>query len=316
MSDKLDWIECGKSAPEYYTIYRGFRIRAVHDDSPENPFEAWDGHWPMIAYCERTEANYDTKLPGKHITREVLDRLNDAQLVHDQKAIAKLLCAEAYDVRYHLNASLPYEEEIDEVPRWITDHHALRDWLAEAYDGLSRSEQWEACEGLYQILGIPYLRSTSTGYSQGDWADLLIVATPEAQAQLRSKPAGMSDEDWAKVLADDMEGQAKLYKAWAFGDVYGYVVEKPVPAENDEDLHCQHCGRDNTGHDGEPCLVDDCPLYEITEGWVDACDDNSCWGFYGSDFDKSGLEEQARAVIDHLLDNPTIKQEAPVNAEA
>lgn len=32
------------------------------------------------------------------------------------------------------------------------------------------------------------------------------------------------------------------------------------PAQNGPDGHCLHCGRDNTGHEGEPC-ADDCPQY-------------------------------------------------------
>lgn len=32
------------------------------------------------------------------------------------------------------------------------------------------------------------------------------------------------------------------------------------PAVNDADGFCIHCGRDNNGHEGEPCS-DDCPMY-------------------------------------------------------
>lgn len=32
------------------------------------------------------------------------------------------------------------------------------------------------------------------------------------------------------------------------------------PAVNDDDGNCVSCGRDNRGHDGEPCHPD-CPMY-------------------------------------------------------
>jgi hypothetical protein len=58
-----------------------------------------------------------------------------------------------------------------------------------------------------------------------------------------------------------MESAIELYGQWAWGDVYGYTCED----ENGEDV----------GH--------------------------GCWGFYGSDHDKSGLLESAQSEIDcHL----------------
>lgn len=63
-------------------------------------------------------------------------------------------------------------------------------------------------------------------------------------------------------LKQQLESAIELYGAWAWGDVYGYTV---------------------------------------TEENGDEIDDASCWGFYGSDHDKSGLLENAQNAIDcHL----------------
>lgn len=35
----------------------------------------------------------------------------------------------------------------------------------------------------------------------------------------------------------------------------------PEAAQNDAGSHCIHCGRDNSGHEGEPCS-DDCPMFD------------------------------------------------------
>lgn len=40
----------------------------------------------------------------------------------------------------------------------------------------------------------------------------------------------------------------------------GTALRFNQPATNDANGHCVHCGRDNTGHEGEPC-IDECPMY-------------------------------------------------------
>lgn len=309
MSDKLNWtyVDGTRGPGEYHAHYRGFRIRACYDDGPANPFEDWDGHWPMLV-CTADRGSkivdYDTKLPGARISAP-LERFTDAHLVHDQKAVAKILDANTHDLLHRINAERSYEEEVEEVPKWVTDADALRDWFNGAWDDVSEGETFAKTEELFDLLGIPCLHTTSTGCSQGDWAELLIAATPEAQQALRRQPKDMSDEDWTKALAKDVEAQADLYGYWAWGDVYGYVVDKRV------EQTCPECAMSMSPDD------DECPACEepVDPEWDDACDHNSCWGYYGDDFVKSGLEEQARDAIDHLLDNPTTETGEPTDAE-
>lgn len=292
MSTKLDWVYQDHSrTPEYRAEYKDLVIRAIHDSSPGNPFEDDDGHWPMAVLTDNRNdkpTTYD-KIPTGSGPLDPLHRFNDAQLVHWQVHIAKLFNE---TVRSLMECYLS-----DEPVGYTTDADVLEDCFNQAWDDQTYSKQFELAEGLYKLLDIPCLCTTVRGYSQGDWADLLIVATPEAQEKLRSQPEGMSDETWAKTLAEDMEGQAKLYKSWAFGDVYGYQLARkvPNPAENDETGHCVECGRDNNGYEGEPCS-DDCPMYDDGENvTLEDLDDvgSSCWGFYGDDFAWSGLEEAA-----------------------
>lgn len=42
-------------------------------------------------------------------------------------------------------------------------------------------------------------------------------------------------------------------------------IDEREPAENGPDGQCLHCGRDNRGHEGEPC-ADDCPQYHEAKG--------------------------------------------------
>lgn len=262
MTTKLNW-QYDNASGEYRAEHKGLVIRAVHDDCPENPFKIEDGHWPMLARPggrnERT-VEYD-KQPGLALG-SVLGRFSDAHIVFDQKALAQILAADT---------SLWADWHEQDKPKWVTDAGALRAWFEDALYDMSNvgSERFDTLAELYKLLGIPCLRTTVTGYSQGAWAELLIVATPEAQAALRTRPEDMSDDDWAKTLEADMQAQADLYKAWAFGDVYGYVVCRPVLDE-----------------DGEVIELEDL---------------DSCWGYYDSDFDTSGLEEAALSAAEHQL---------------
>lgn len=280
MSTKLDWVyQDHARVVEYRAEYKGIVIRAIHDQCPINPFEEEDGHWPMLAFPNDNVGGFTTydKLPGLAVGA-VLGRFNDHALIHDQKAIGAILNVTADEVSFH--ADIP--------PRkWWTDADALRSAFEDALYDMSDSDRFDALEALYKLLGIPVLNTTVHGYSQGDQTDLLIVATPEAQKELRSQPADMDDETWARTLKDDMEGQAKLYKAWAFGDVYGYQL-----ARKQVDTYCPGCfARVENGLDTSPCCSEETyteeNLDDIEEG------DTSCWGYYGSDFDWSGLEEAA-----------------------
>ena len=62
-------------------------------------------------------------------------------------------------------------------------------------------------------------------------------------------------------LTGDLKSQADLFGAYAFGDVFGFVIEAEP--------------------DGETL--------------------DSCWGYYGSDFDESGLAEAAQELANHIL---------------
>lgn len=76
-------------------------------------------------------------------------------------------------------------------------------------------------------------------------------------------------EEWFKRSGANREDSAAicqsafdLYSAWAWGDVYGYTCED----ENGDEI-----------------------------------EDASCWGFYGSDHEESGLFESARDAVNHHL---------------
>ncbi len=257
MTTKLSW-SYDQTLNCEVAYLRGYRIRAEHDDDASNPFEDMDGHWPIAVYFGRSLTIYD-KAPGPAI-RDPLLQYPDALLVHDQKALEKLLGAERGDLHMY---GVEWGDD-ESPPKWVTDADALRSWFSDALESEYNSKKLEVWEQLYTLLGVPCYRTTVTGYCQGDWADVLVVATPEAQKEFA--PGWQRTGD-VEAIKKDLESTAELYGAWAFGDVYGYIVEKPVYDD-----------------DGEV-------------EWVDACDHNSCWGYYGADHAESGLEEAALECV-------------------
>jgi len=255
---KLNWSYVGDEQHAYVGDYR---IRAIHEDGPENPFTAWEDHWPMVAYYDKHTKFYD-RSPGLAIAH-VLDRFTPASLVFNQKAIAAAIGPDNLtELRYYIDSAgiWPDDDEMWPTPKWVTDSDVLYSWFHESMDGMSRADLWEAWSGLYAILGIPCLNTSSHGYCQGDYTELFIVATPEAQKEIGCDP---------DKIEESLEAQAKLYGYWAWGDVYGYIVEKFEPDEDGEDEH-----------------------NEVTGNWEEI-PDGSCWGYYGDDFAESGLEEAA-----------------------
>lgn len=268
---KLDWNYDERLGCEV-AYHNGYRIRAVQDHDSANPFEDTDGNWPIAVYYGRAIKVYE-KTKGQSII-DPLNRFSNGQLVHDQKTLEKLLGAERIDLHLH---GVEWDE--DELPpKWVTDADALRSWFQDAIYSEYDSKKLDLFEELYKLLGIPCYKTTSRGYSQGDWAEVLVVATPEAQEECAP---GWRHTGDLEAITKDLEATADLYGSWAWGDVYGYVIEKPI-------------------FDDDGDIVD----------WEEI-EDGSCWGFYGDDHTKSGLEEQALcAVPDEVIRSPEAIEES------
>lgn len=93
-----------------------------------------------------------------------------------------------------------------------------------------------------------------------------MAAAPAMAAMLR----GIDRDDDGDAMLD-ASGMDEIAAILSCIDGAGDTLpDAPVPhdlepAQNGPDGHCLHCGRDNTGHEGEPC-ADDCPQYWEAKG--------------------------------------------------
>lgn len=265
MADKLSW-EYDDHSGEYHAFHNGHRIRAVLDQSPSNPFEDGDCNWPIIVRDPDSRGyrsafiTYEFGVKSQGKVGADLSFFDRAQLVHDQHAILKALGWTGSSELPTAAMVRAFETYLTEDPvGYCTDPDVLTDLLEQVFDDNSDSEKLEQLTQLYALAGIPAVCTTVTGHSQGDQAEVLAIATPEAQ-----KKFGCT----TPPKAEDLKSTAELYGHWAYGDVYGYIVEKIEPGEDEDD---------------EPEYV------EIADG--------SCWGYYGSDHHESGLEEAALECV-------------------
>lgn len=208
--------------------YRNFTIKIHTDDSPENPFEEWDGNLPLM-YHNDSWNNKDYSQGA--IERTIQESVSDGQIILHQKIYAPILDLEIDDM-----IDYDREEKIDMFRETITD--------------LINQAKYDNIEAFCNEIGLPCLSTSRTGYYQGDYANIFICWTPEY-----TEVNGNKKED---IKPEWMEDAADLWAAWAYDDVYGYSIE---------DL------------------------------------DDSCFGFYGTDHDKSGLMEYAKNAIDCHIEN-------------
>lgn len=98
---------------------------------------------------------------------------------------------------------------------------------------LQDSRDLRAFAGLLNIMGVPARLFERHGYSQGDSIRVLIVHEP-AWRKMVGTPDNRSDDD----LKADMENDADLIAAWAFGDCYGFTVTDDHPDATSDDDTC------------------------------------------------------------------------------
>jgi hypothetical protein len=195
--------------------YRGYTIDVVRDEFAANPFTDWDCNPPLLASHGRdgvTEYGLDTDLP--RLTREQI-RAN-AKDIAEHLNCKTLLRA----VRLYEPFSVLGQDSVE----------AVNNAIAEYASGLYRngSDHFSLLAECWRWAGYQALDTCTTGYCQGHYADVLVVATPEWL-----KEVGLDPTDTERIQKN-LEGAAELYGHWCWGDVYGYQITGPEREELDD----------------------------------------------------------------------------------
>lgn len=234
--------------------YRGLIIRAVRDEFAENPWQDWDGNVPLI-WTSGDGLNDDAQ--GEDIESPLASK-SAAWISRHWPELVRIVAPEYAPNVLASEALEEYGRPAGEAKRSKLEELLAEDKPSGRYGCWSQAcTYFDKLESLWTMQGVPALDFQRNGYSQGDSVRGLLVATPAWQRRFGAHYKESSE----------LESQADLFGAWAFGDVYGYVIE-----EADEK--------------GEPS--------------GDMLD--SCFGFYGEpDSELSGLAEQAISAADYIL---------------
>lgn len=186
--------------------YRRHTINVHHDSDASNPWKEWDGQPPMIVLhggrrAEFTEYGLDLSVPT--FTKEQMK----ASLPALKKALGITGRILPFCQEYAVSQRYNYTGAVD----------LFNDAISEYFEQQSSSDKMELLADLYQAIGVPALRKSVHGSSQGDYAEVLLVATPEWV-----KEVGIAPERIEQSLKSD----AELYGNWAFGNCYGYTIEE------------------------------------------------------------------------------------------
>lgn len=236
----------------------GLVILAIQDSDAQNPFESWDTEPPTAVRYDRNWTQYVSGHDGDPL--EPLADMPDGLLTRHSAKLAKALQLDP--AAFHAEA---LEAQSGYGGRLI-DHK--RDALAEALADMrsgNAGDYLEAVAAVWNVRGVTAETWISRGYSQGDYADGISVATPAWAARVGAP---------ADSHAEQCRYAGKLYGFWAWGDCYGWSIVEP--------------DRDPETGDVEPGTL-----------W-EAESLDSCWGYYGGDHDESGLAETAASMAEHI----------------
>jgi len=182
--------------------YKGCIISIHHDLDAENPHD-WGTLPPMLVYTREGIAAYSgmDQSPPDLTAGQIRANLPTIRGILGERTLLA-------GVRAWSDLTGPAAD-------------AVNDAISYALDSMPPSDRLEALATLYRAVGIPAVCATRHGHTQGDWAEILAVATPE---WLEAVGAGPESDQEAALLSS-----INTFAAWLHGDVYGYTILRPCP---------------------------------------------------------------------------------------
>jgi len=188
----------------YTEGYKGLTINIIPDSDCQNPFDDWDCEPPLAVYNDGRISEYAVQYGS------VFSDLPSLSAYQIRKHLPAILAMTGCKDRKELvEAGSEYSDDSTERINYAIHQHIQYEYASNQLDII--------CE-LYNMAGIPALCKDVHGCSQGDWAKVLAVATPEFQ-----EACGNGKNYWKDPQT--LKGSIQLFEDWAYCNVYGYEVE-------------------------------------------------------------------------------------------
>lgn len=227
-----------------------YRIQFYADDYRDSPWENEDGMTPCIWKAGRD---------GGKDWSQGCDLFNPWAFMSDRTIrdnrfrILDLIDGEGVPDSY--NPWGQYRADLDSYcDEWARDCDTTRaDARRETLGEIDLREiDRDDLAALWNIAGVPAACLSSSGYSQGDYAEILFVAHPDALKAWGFSQYRVADRvrAWkAAHVSEDrptgFEGDRDTWGAWCWGGVVSYVVEYLPDGEDDDARGLEHvdsCG--------------------------------------------------------------------------
>jgi hypothetical protein len=232
------------------------RIEIFSDENSLNPFKEWDCEPDIrINYGRRSNFIEHGVTEISYTVRGILSSMPNI-VIRNQKEIADLL---DIDFEYLIENNETKEDKV---------YHLCN----EIDNSLSNEVLYKLC----LIAKIPCKLHESKGYSQGDYASVLIIITSEYLERIGGD---------RRKNKSYLESTAKLFDNWAWGNVYGFKL-----FERKDYVKIPRSDFDN--------LITD-NIEELIE-WKQI---DSCGGFYGDNFDTNGMLDHVGNEFEEILKN-------------
>lgn len=187
--------------------YKNHLISIFFEQGASNPFEEWDGYNCLMTLAAR---NFSKDYSKGEIVKYIANKLSDNQITYHKANLLEIINSKASG--YYGQPSNIQDFNIDyPLMEYSVIERAdlIREYIAEIDD-------LEILSDLCEYMKIPYFYGTSTGYSQGDYSDVLVAWNPSF-----GEITGIKENE---VTTEQLESYFKLYGAWAWGDVYFYTI--------------------------------------------------------------------------------------------
>jgi hypothetical protein len=201
------------------------RVTIDQDYPAPMPWEDMDGLAPL-AWWSLGRGSWEAPRDGRGHDSDLvaaLDGVSETWATRHRAAIWAALGLSETEAAQE-EARVAHEARAWEASRPLVRLEEMARHLSE----METSDQVEAAAAIWRLRGFNVLAFQRNGYCQGDSVLGLLVHTRDF---LERVGLGFPDKRTPEAIQADLEGDADLLAAWAFGDVYGYCIQDSETGE-------------------------------------------------------------------------------------